>query len=320
MKHFLDRLTRAEVDKLTGDFSQLAGVRKLQFCEGPERGMSLLQVHNASGLHVDFLPDRCLDIGQLWFEGIPLAWLGPNGLPPKERASCFDASLGGLLTTCGFDHIRQPEEYRGVIFPMHGSMALEPARVTRCETVFTDNTKEIQIEGAISSFALKRGGLKLRRRIKVPVLESSISLYDQIENVGNDPTEILGMYHFNFGFPLISETTQVSMLANGDRTSVSLQSEIGIVALPETEISIQIANRVGDKVVKVCLQFHGADFPILQTFGVLGSTTNLFCLEPATHDRKSRRDLVVSGEIERTNVNGLVTKHLKVSFSSSGVD
>lgn len=309
-------LTPLQIDQVTGSILQIAGIRKFKFCDGFERGTSMLQMHNASNLTVDVLPDRCLDIGQVWFEGVPLAWIGPNGLPPKSRMASFDAAFGGLLTTCGFDHIRQPEEHNGTFYPMHGTLALEPGKITRSEVKISENDNALQIDGVVNAFSLKKGGVRLNRNIEVPLGENSIVVSDHIEVISSKPIALMGMYHFNFGFPLITDSAQLHIETSDKKEKIEVVDGVHIYALPPEEINIHLENRVGTKIIRVSLQFDGSDLPFLQTFGLLENGTNLFCLEPATHDRKPRDELEREGVLPLNGMGYVAKKKVKIIFKS----
>lgn len=42
----------------------------------------------------------------------PFAWMGQPDLPSANRGETLDTALGGLIATCGFDHVRQPQPLR----------------------------------------------------------------------------------------------------------------------------------------------------------------------------------------------------------------
>ena len=66
----------------------------------------------ATGAGFDFevLVDRGFDIGRAWFGGRPLAWWSPVGLvgpwySEPSGIGWFRAFPGGLVSTCGLDHM-----------------------------------------------------------------------------------------------------------------------------------------------------------------------------------------------------------------------
>ena len=116
-------------------------LRTLRFDGGTEDGARLIEVENAAGLSIDLLPDRCLHVGIVRYRGVPFGWIGENGLAPA-RLGEMDQALGGLLCTCGFDHIRQPANDGLRHLPLHGSMSLRRAIVTTTQ-VLEDGSAEV---------------------------------------------------------------------------------------------------------------------------------------------------------------------------------
>ena len=71
----------AALRPLVGDLRQFAGVRRLVFDDGPERGVPVLAISSGGGLDLWLLAGRCLDIGPLWFRGRPVAWQSWGVMP-----------------------------------------------------------------------------------------------------------------------------------------------------------------------------------------------------------------------------------------------
>lgn len=77
-----------------GDPSQIASVRHLRMDDGQAAGERLIEVRNAAGLCVNLLPDRCLDLGQVWLNGVPFAWMGQPDLPSAGQGRDTGYRLG----------------------------------------------------------------------------------------------------------------------------------------------------------------------------------------------------------------------------------
>ncbi len=106
---------KAALRSLAGDLRQLASVRRITLDDGPERGVRALVFSTGGGLDFWALSDRSLDIGPLWFRGMPIAWQGPAGFVSPTLTNTQDdggrgleRSFSGLLVTCGLDHIHKP--------------------------------------------------------------------------------------------------------------------------------------------------------------------------------------------------------------------
>lgn len=67
-------LTRAQLQRYTGDISQVGGVRPFLYAEGPARGMAGVDVRSGSGLNYTVAADRGFDLSVAEYRGIPIAW------------------------------------------------------------------------------------------------------------------------------------------------------------------------------------------------------------------------------------------------------
>ena len=180
----------------------------MRFDGGPEAGTRLIQIRNTTGLCVELLPDRCLDIGQVWQNGYPFAWMGPGGLPTSAPGVTMDNALGGLMATCGFDHIRQPVSHDSHAYPLHGTMALKPAGEVSVHQIGSGAKTIFVAEAEVVQVSPNGATYRLNRRISVPIAQNTISLEDVVTVTPSAP--IFALYHINLGFPLISPSTQVS--------------------------------------------------------------------------------------------------------------
>ena len=268
-----------------GSPEQLAGIRQFRLDDGPQKGGRLIQIRNAAGLCVELLPDRCLDIGQVWLRGVPFAWLGPWGLPSKGAGISMDNALGGLMATCGFDHIRQPVTHAGHDYPLHGNMALTP-----CETVDMHPAPapggDFVVEATTRAQAPDGARYTLNRRITVPYDRNEIGLEDRITTAPASP--VFALYHINLGFPLIGKDTTVTL--NGASISDRLDPDphVQISPVPAQPNTICVQN--GSSGLNILCD--GADLGWLQTYRRADTGMNLFCIEPVTHDRKPRAELL----------------------------
>lgn len=80
--------------------------------------MRAVDVSTAAGLDYTVLPDRCMDIHQVRFQGKNACLLTPTGIvAPAYYDDAGDGLLksftGGFLTTCGLENIGRPSECDG---------------------------------------------------------------------------------------------------------------------------------------------------------------------------------------------------------------
>ena len=58
---------------------QLYTLRRITIDEGKAKGTSIIEVCTAGGLQLDILPDAGLDIGQVRYKGVNVAFISKNG-------------------------------------------------------------------------------------------------------------------------------------------------------------------------------------------------------------------------------------------------
>ena len=277
---------------LVGDFQQVAGIREMRFANGPESGARLLQIRNAAGLCVELLPDRCLDIGQVWLHGVPFAWMGPGGLPSRSGVPAMDEALGGLMTTCGFDHIRAAETVAGHPYPQHGSMARRPARLCSAKRVDEPQGSAFVVEAETVHASLKGSEYRLFRRIEIPFSKNEIRLADRLSVVR--PAASFALYHVNLGYPLISDSTAVTTDGTARDELFEAEPNTHAARAPAAPYRVEVQARHGSRRLSFGLQADGRELPWLQTHRRAEPGINLFCVEPVTHAHRTHAELLAA--------------------------
>tara|TARA_R110002126_G_scaffold185573_1_gene334072 strand:- start:47 stop:976 length:930 start_codon:yes stop_codon:yes gene_type:complete len=285
MEVFGQHMAQKELGSLLGDPSQIASIRQLRFDSGPEAGQRLIQIRNAVGLCVDLLPDRCLDIGQVWMGGVPFAWMGSGGLPSAATGATLATALGGLMATCGFDHIRQSEEHDGITYPLHGSMALHPALLVRVGQEGPQAGGDFVVEAGMTRVGANAAQYRLVRKLRISYDRPTIVLEDRVETVPGAP--IMAMYHFNLGYPLMGSSTRIE--GQGAAFWPETASATRCFPSPPAPANIRIINERARRRMALGLRYETETLPYLQTHR-RAEPGNLFCLEPASHDRLPRGD------------------------------
>jgi Domain of unknown function (DUF4432) len=221
----------ADLREVVGDLRQLAGVRSLVLDDGPERGVRVLAFDTGGGLAFWALVDRCLDLGTLHWRGVPLAWQGPAGFrhpafhdAESETGQGLMRSFGGLLVTCGLDHIRQPVNGQ----PLHGRLPFTPARLTGYGEDWDAAEPVVFAEGEVVQSRLGGEHLRLQRRLEAPVGGRELRITDAVTNRGPRSIPQALLYHINFGFPLVAPGSLVRL------QGVPL---LGPLELPQAEVA-----------------------------------------------------------------------------------
>jgi hypothetical protein len=158
--------------------------------------------------------DRALDITRCDYKGMPLAWRSPAGdVHPANYESAGSGWLrsfsGGLLTTCGLDQFGLPAKDSGAEFGLHGRISNTPAAQLNFRTYWDQDDYKLEITAEVRQAALFGENLALKRCITAALGSNSIHIADTITNYGFEPAAHMLLYHFNLGFPLVSEAAQL---------------------------------------------------------------------------------------------------------------
>src|SRR5688572_21468116 len=195
--------------------AQIGGIESYTIDDGPGRGVRALCVNTGAGLRYRVLVDRGLDIDHASFNQHSLAFLTHGGVTRPSRA--YDRGLdwlasfpGGLLTTCGPFNIGPPGEDAGDTLGLHGHHSNTPAAI---ESVLQPDPHrgklDMSITGLIRYGRLFGRNLQLRRTIASRLGDNGIDFVDEFTNAGNEPVPHAWLLHFNFGYPLIAEGTEL---------------------------------------------------------------------------------------------------------------
>jgi hypothetical protein len=215
MKLYGRNWTRRELEARLGRIEQVAGLRRSTLSEGPEAGVEQIQVRTGAGLAYTVLPSRGLDIGQAEQNGIPLCWLSPNGEAHPAYYDDHDlgwlrTATGGLLMTCGLTQAGSPGDDNGESLGLHGRAHHTPARQVCAEGLWLGDEYRMTVRGTVDETCIFGAHLRLQRTLTSWLGQNTIEIQDTVENIGFEPAPHMLLYHFNFGFPLLDETTQIS--------------------------------------------------------------------------------------------------------------
>ena len=208
--------TKSELLSRVGQMDQLAGIRLLEAGDGKARGCRVLDVWTGSGLRFQVNAERALDISSCDFKGTPVAWRSPAGdVHPTyyepQGLGWLRSFPGGLLMTCGLDQFGSPSQDGGAEFGLHGRISNQPASQVSYRTFWEGNDYKLEIAGESRQSALFCENLVLRRRISTALGSSRIHIEDVVTNEGFESAPHMLLYHFNLGFPLVSENTHLQL-------------------------------------------------------------------------------------------------------------
>jgi hypothetical protein len=211
---------RQELLEYVGHMDQVAGIKLLTAGDSLARGSRVLQVWTGTGLSFDVLADRALDISACRYKGIPLAWLSPVGdahpsYYEPEGVGWLRSFQGGLLVTCGLDQFGYPSDDGGEAFGLHGRVSNLPARYVSHRAAWQGDEYELEVSGEVRQARVFGENLVLRRRISTCLGSNRIRIEDEVANEGSASQPHMILYHFNLGFPLLSEDAHLQVEVEG---------------------------------------------------------------------------------------------------------
>lgn len=207
--------TREDLLALTGDISQIGGVRLAELADGPERGVRVADCRTGGGLNFTVLLDRGMDIGAAEYKGVPLAWLSGAGFAhpahyEPEGVGWLRTFGGGLMTGCGLTQIGAPSEgMEKEPLGLHGRLSVIPARGVIVHSEWEGDEYRWRLQGRMKQYRLFSEHLEMLRTISFRLGGRDIRIEDSVTNLGDAPSPLMLLYHVNLGFPLLSPESEI---------------------------------------------------------------------------------------------------------------
>ena len=198
-----------------GNPAQLGGIETSVLDNGPGRGTRIAWINTGTGLRYKVLLDRAMDIADAFYNQHSLAWLSHVGVTAPQPFS--DQGIdwirtfgGGLLVTCGLSHVGGPESDEFGERGVHGLISHCQAEL---ESIIQPDPArgqmEMSITGRIRETKVFGPSLELRRTISGTLGQPQIRIHDEVINRGNTKAPHMLLYHFNLGWPLADEGTDI---------------------------------------------------------------------------------------------------------------
>ncbi len=198
-----------------GHVDQIFKVKHIKLQDGKANGVTMIQVHNSSGMNFDINMDRGMDIPYLDFKGQNIGFVSPCGIVSPQYFD--DKGLGflksftaGFLTTCGLKHVGNPCEYDGQSYGLHGNLSHIPVEQFSYEIV--EDKEEIpylEIKGKVTDAMIFGDKISLARAIKCYYKEKKFTISDIVTNDGFKKVRHMILYHMNIGYPILSPDSEV---------------------------------------------------------------------------------------------------------------
>jgi hypothetical protein len=333
-------MDKSELLKYVGNLSQTGGCRHYTLSEGLGRGMRATDINTGSGLQYTVLPDRGMDISLASFKGVNLVYLTCNGethpaFYEPEGIGWLRTFAGGLLTTCGLTHLGPPSIDDGEQLGLHGRFSTIPARQFADLSDWEDNNYRFKLKGIIEEGALFGNKLRLEREISSLRNQYSILITDKITNFGSKPSPYTILYHMNFGYPLLTEDTELNIdplkTVPRDEVAASGIAEFRKFIKPQPEYSEQVffhtmkgdengetsVNLTNKKTgIAVNIKFNINQLPYLAQWKMMGYGEYVLGIEPSNVLCKSRKALREENSLPFLQPGETSTNVLEVSVCS----
>jgi hypothetical protein len=342
------RVDLAAIRDRVGDVEAYAGVRLVTLSDGHERGVRLLEFRSGGGLEFEVVIDRGFDIGRLSVAAQTFSWHSPTGLRApwlldraSDRGQGFLRGFSGLMTTCGLDHIRQPETVAvvdnglhptGMVdHPLHGSGTFSPGRLLGYGMSDGLEGPMLWCSGEMRQAMVFGACLSLRRRIACPVGGNRIEIVDCVENIGATPSPHLLLYHLNFGYPLID----IGARPHISSACCMWQSHEhdALAPFPEptdtqsAELSVHnFDERGGEQAVcgienpetgaRAEIAFDPRELPFCQLLRLTGRRLYTAAIEPCTTGRRTQIEAAQHGEVRHLKPGEQCHYTLRLSFTA----
>ncbi len=313
-----------------GHESQLFGAEEVRLVGGRGDGMRLLQVRNGGGLDLTISLDRAADLSRLSFGGVNYGYFAPCGyVAPTyydgRGAGFLKSFTAGFLTTCGLRNVGSPCVDEGEELPLHGTLSHIPA-----ENVQTwHDEKALYIRATIRDAALFAHGLLLERTYTLPLFGNELILSDRVTNIGCVETPLQMLYHFNLGYPLLDEDTEiripsVSVTPRNDHAKEGLNTclqvekpqrgyeEMCFFHQMEGTARVEVYNpklRRG-----LTMEYDTKELPYFTQWKMMGEIDYVMGIEPGNTLPDGRDVMRRRGEMETLGVGESKTHTIRFSF------
>jgi len=325
------------------------GVRLVTLQDGVGRGVRVLEIRTGGGLEAEIVVDRGFDLGRVSLNAKTISWHGTNGYRAPwlldlhgDRGMGFLRGIDGFMTTCGLDHIRQPETEKfahspvhptgEIDFPLHGDGAFQPARIVGYGVNDDAEDPHIWCEGEIVQSVHFGHSLRLRRRYTFPIGSNQIMIDDQVKNIGAVSATHMLLYHFNIGHPLVGNGSVIRVPHSRQTWQSQEHDPFAPISVPSEMQPNQISvhefadhTEAGQCVVenqnsglRLELNLSRDTLPNLQILRMPSAGIYGVGIEPCTHGQRTRAEVRKAGEMSLLQRGAERIYSLSFSFEDIG--
>lgn len=308
-------MDKNEILKYIGNLSQIGYCRHYTLSDGWGRGMRATDINTGSGLQYTVLPDRGMDISLANYKGMNLVYLTCNGEThpayyESDGIGWLRTFAAGLLTTCGLTHFGPPCVDDGEQLGLHGRFSTIPVRQFADMSGWEGNEYIYKVRGIVEEGFLFGKKIRVEREIASINGVNGIRLTDKITNFGNQLSPYTILYHMNFGYPLLSEDTELTIdplnTLPRDEDAVPGIKEFRSFIKPQSSYKEQVffhtmkGNKKGETGITirnkkvgtaVCINFNIKQLPFISQWKMMGYGEYVLGIEPCNVLCKSRKTL-----------------------------
>lgn len=308
-------MKRDELHHYIGNQAQLGGTRHYILTDGWSRNLRGIDVNSGSGLQYTILPDRGMDISMATYKGINLVYLTCNGEShpayfEPESFGWLRTFTAGLLTTCGLTYLGAPVTDGNEQLGLHGRYSTIPAKHVADLSGWIGDEYHIKIRGTVEEASMFGHKLRLERQIETIQGQNILHITDTVTNFGSSASPYTILYHMNFGYPLLTEDTEllIEPRHSDPKTEVAkaglnefrkfsppiagFQEQVythTMQASTDGETSVTLRNKkLG---ISLTIKFNIQQLPYLIQWKMMGQGEYVLGLEPSNVPLKNRKEL-----------------------------
>jgi hypothetical protein len=243
------------------------------------------------------------------------------------------------MTTCGLDHIRQPETVsvgdqplnpsRQIFQPLHGLYGTQPARLIGSGCDEDGPRPLLWCEAEVRQVFIFGTCLSLRRRYECLVGAPGFTVSDRVRNIGPTPAPHFVLYHINLGYPLIDDGSAVMLpdgaevwrLGDGDPLTpfgppVPEQTRaLGLYRWPAGNPR-PVASVAAASGLRIGISVDATQLPFCQVLRIPSTGHYGLSIEPCSTSSRTRREADERGETRILRPGEEVRYDLDFSFSA----
>lgn len=315
-----------------GHTSQLFDVRQYKLSGGKADGVSAIDIWNGGNLHFTVLPDRGFDIYTVRYKNRNMSYHTPSGIVAPTYYNDIGAKWlrsfgGGFLCTCGLQNIGNTDQNHPEL-TLHGRISNTPAE-NICADI-SDDGMSVTLSGILRESVIFGSKLLLKRVITCTHGSDVITFIDTVTNTGYKREPLSILYHFNMGYPLLSENAVPYIPAKKttprNEHAASDVNNWRAVYSPAVDFEEMCYYHILDKNVigidnrdintSVRILFDSSDNILDRViqWRMFGAGDYVMGLEPASCTLEGREEAVANGSQKYINAQSSIVNSFKITF------